>query len=125
MSSIERELYLRLIINDNGNCAGYYKLNLCHLASDMGKTEEEVIALLNQTNKFWAFDEETEQVLLPKYTKYNIVRGNPQITKLNAELSQLSPCKLHKVFLKAWEDCNGLGAERLIDPKFRMIAEDY
>lgn len=122
LSSEELDLYLHLLINEGGNIAGYYKLNLRHLAADMRSTEEHVAELLKSDNKYWKYDEETEQVLLPKYTKYNVVRGAPQIKKLNAELATLSPCKLHKEFVKAWADCNGLGAEELLQEQFKRWA---
>lgn len=125
LTTKERELYLRLMINDNNNSAGYYKLNVFHLASDMGLPEDELTDLLNHKNKFWKYDQETEQVLLPKYTKYNVVRGRPQETRLKTDLAQLTPCRLHKDFIEAWKECNGLGAEELLDPKFRSIAEGY
>ena len=120
LSDKELKLYLCLLANDSGNIAGYYKVNIQHLASDARLDEEEVERLLKKDNKFWIFDEDTEQVLLPKYTKYNIVKGAPQIKKLNAELSKLTPCKLHKVFMDNWTEINGAGSEELIDYKFRI-----
>ena len=121
LSPVERELYLRLIINENGNLAGYYKLNTVHLAADMGISYEDLLELLNKPNKYWLFDEETDQVLIPRYTKYNVVRGRPQETRLNAELSRLTPCRLHKEFVKAWIECNGIGAEQVLDDKFMRL----
>lgn len=121
LNALERDLYLHLLINEGGNSAGYYKLNTVHLAADMGISVEQAIELLKRPTKYWMYDEETEQVLLPKYTKYNTVKGNPQLKRLNADLSQLSPCRLHKEFMKAWRDCNGIGAEELIDDKFKSI----
>lgn len=121
LAPVERELYLRLIINENGNLAGYYKLNTVHLAADMGMPYEDLLELLNKPNKYWLFDEETDQVLIPRYTKYNVVRGRPQETRLNAELARLTPCRLHKEFVKAWVECNGIGAEQVLDEKFRRL----
>ena len=37
----ELDLYLRLLVNEGGNIAGYYRLNIQHLASDMKLTEDE------------------------------------------------------------------------------------
>ena len=85
----------------------------------MGLEEDKLLDLLTKPNKYWMYDPDTEQVLIPKYTKYNKVKGRPQETKLNADLSALTPCRLHKEFLKAWVECNGIGSETLIDPKFR------
>lgn len=119
----ERELYLRLIINDNGNSAGYYKLNTVHLAADMGISLQDLILLLKKPNKFWRFDEDTDQVLLPRYTKYNVVRGRNQEVRLNADLARLTPCRLHREFVKAWVECNGVGAESVLDEKFRSLID--
>lgn len=119
LSPLMRDLYLHLLVNENGNCAGYYKLNLMHLAVDIGTDEDTLLEMLNSEHKYWKFDQDTEQVLIPKFTKYNIVRGKPQITRLNAELTALTPCQLDKEFIKAWVDCNGIGSEELLDEKFR------
>ena len=120
LSTLERELYFRLLVNENGNITGYYRLNIPHLANDMKLSEEELIVMLKKEKKFWKYDEETEQVLIPRYTKYNVVRGASQIKKLNAELAALTPCKLHKEFVKAWCENEGIGAEKLIDAKIKM-----
>jgi len=117
---MERDLYLHLLINGDGNSAGYYKLNTDHLAADMKVSPEAAIELLKKPTKFWMYDEETEQVLLPKWTKYNSVKGPTQQKRLNADLAQLTPCRLHKEFVKAWVACNGIGAEELLDHKFRQ-----
>jgi len=122
LNPTEQSLYLHLLINECGNIAGYYKLNIRHLAVDMQMFEDEVLEILKRDNKYWRFDEETEQVLLPKYTKYNMVKGAPQIKKLNAELSSLTPCKLHGEFMKAWEECNGIGSAELIQDHFKRWA---
>ena len=119
----EVKLYLHLLVNENGNIAGYYKLNLRYLCVDMNMDEEEVLRLLKKRNKYWLYDESTEQVLLPKYTKYNTVKGTPQIKKLNAELFKLTPCKLHKAFLENWTAINGIGSEELLDNKFINYCE--
>ena len=119
----ELKLYLHLLVNENGNIAGYYKLNLRYLCVDMGMDEDAVLRLLKKPNKYWVYDEETEQVLLPKYTKYNTVKGTPQIKKLNAELSKLTPCKLHKAFLENWKAINGIGSEVLLNNWFITLCE--
>ena len=122
LTTKQRELYLRLLANENGNSAGYYKLNTKHLAVDMGVSMNKLISMLTVKNKYWSYDIETEQVLIPKYTKYNIVRGRPQEVRLNSDLAKLSPCKLHNEFLIAFEECNGIGAADVIDEKFKAKA---
>lgn len=120
-----QNLYLRLLINDDGNIAGYYHLKTEYLAFSMDVEEEQLLEMLDRPTKYWKFDAGTEQVLIPKYTKYNTVNGAKQIAKLNAELKKLTPCWLHAEFLKAWEECNGIGATELIDPKFINVAREY
>lgn len=123
LTKSELDLYLHLLVNEGGNIAGYYKLNLRYLSADMQIGIDEILTLLKKPNKYWVYDEATEQVLIPKYTKYNIVKGAPQEKKLNTEIAKLTPCRLDKLFIKAWTDCNGLGAESLIDPKFKARCE--
>ena len=117
-------LYLRLLTNDQRNIAGYYRLNLKHLALDMGITEAKLEKMLQKPQKYWAYDPNTKQVLIPKFTRYNIVRSGQQIKALNAELAKLKPSPLHKIFLAAFEEINGVGSLELIDAKFKREAED-
>lgn len=122
LDNSEKIFYLYLLTNEQRNIAGYYKVNLRYMSIDLGMSREEAEAMLSKDQKYWKYDKETQQVLIPKFTRYNIVRSKPQFVKLNADLNQLKPCKLHKVFLKAFEEVNGIGAVELIDEKFRRIA---
>lgn len=115
----EKMFYLYLLTNGQRNIAGYYKVNLNYMALDIGMGKADIEALLLKDTKYWKYDKDTHQVLIPKFTRYNVVKSKQQITKMNAELSMLKPCPLHKLFLKAFEEVNGLGATELIDPKFK------
>ena len=115
----EKMFYLYLLTNGQRNIAGYYKVNLNYMALDIGMGKADIEALLLKDTKYWKYDKDTHQVLIPKFTRYNVVKSKQQITKMNAELSMLKPCRLHKLFLKAFEEVNGLGACELIDPKFK------
>lgn len=110
--------YLYLLTNGQRNIAGYYRINLRYAALDLGKTEREVEELLESDQKYWKYDKDTRQVLIPKFTRYNIVKSKQQIAKLNAELAMLKPSRLHKEFVKAFAEVNGIGAEGLLDNKF-------
>lgn len=110
--------YLYLLTNSQRNIAGYYKINLRYAAFELGKTEKEVEELLKSDHKYWRYDKQTQQVLIPKFTKYNIVKSKQQIAKLNTELAMLKPGRLHKEFVKAFTEVNGIGAEQLLDNKF-------
>ena len=116
--------YLYLLTNSQRNIAGYYKVNLAYMALDFQTSREAVERMLMTKTKYWVYDKETRQVLIPRFTRFNVVKSKQQITKMNAELSALKPCRLHALFIKAFAEVNGIGAEELIDPKFRMSASN-
>lgn len=125
LTNEERTLYLYLLTCDHRNIAGYYEVNFRHMAFDLGVSRQKLEKMLSKEQKYWIFDKETKQVLLPKFTKYNIVKSPPQIARLNADLNNLKPCVLHKRFLEAFTEVNGIGAEDLIDEKFKRAAGVY
>lgn len=125
LNNQEQVVYLWLLTNSQRNIAGYYKINLRYMALDLHASEARLEKVLAKEQKYWMFDSETHQVLIPKFTRYNIVKSKQQITALNAELNKLKPCPLHKAFLKAFEDVNGIGATELIDAKFKDKAKPY
>ena len=118
----EKVFYIYLLTNSQRNIAGYYHFNIKYAVLDLGMADDHIEVLLTRNQKYWAYDKDTHQVLIPKFTRYNVVKSRQQITKMNAELSMLKPCRLHELFLKAFEEVNGLGAGELIDPKFRAGA---
>lgn len=122
LSDADRLLYLRLLTQEQRNKAGYYKLNVRYMAFDMGITEKELEERLSKEQKYWMYDKDTKQVLIPRFTRYNLVRSDKQIKSMCAELSKLKPCSLDGLFLKAFEECNGIGALALIDEKFKERA---
>lgn len=125
LNNQEQVVYLWLLTNGQRNIAGYYKINLRYMALDLHATEARLEKILAKEQKYWKFDRETHQVLIPKFTRYNIVKSRQQITALNAELNKLKPCPLHKDFLKAFEEVNGTGATELIDERFKDKAKPY
>ncbi len=122
LNNAEQVLYFWLLTNNQRNIAGYYKINLAYAKLDLHTSENRIEKMLLKPQKYWLYDQDTKQVLIPKFTRYNIVKSNQQITALNAELRKLKPCPLHKVFLEAFEEVNGVGSLRLIDAKFREFA---
>ena len=122
LSNTELAFFIYLMTNDQRNIAGYYKVNLKHMAVDLKMSQSRIEKLLNKEQKYWAYDSETQQVLIPKFTRYNIVKSRPQIAALNAELTKLKPCPLHKQFLEAFTEVNGIGADELIDARFKEKA---
>ena len=124
LDSTEKLFYIYLLTNEQRNIAGYYKINEKHVAMDLGLSVGEVHQLLCKTTKYWQYAPIEKQVLIPKFTKYNLVRSRQQYVKMNAELSLLKPCRLHKKFLKAFIEVNGIGADELIDEKFKRVCED-
>lgn len=121
----EKMFFIYLMTNEQRNIAGYYKINLKYAASDLDMSVEEVKALMGKESKYWDYDPDTKQVLIPKFTKYNLVKSRQQCSALNAELEKLKPCRLHKKFLDTFLEVNGIGAEAMLDDKFRSQCEAY
>ena len=115
--------YLYLLTNSQRNIAGYYRVNLNYMALDLSISKDKVEKWLCKETKYWVYDKGTRQVLIPKFTRFNVVKSKQQITKMNAELSMLKPCRLHRLFIQAFEEVTGLGAADLIDPKFKVASE--
>ena len=125
LSNTELMFYVYLLTNSQRNIAGYYTVNLKHMAVDLNMSQSRIEKLLNKEQKYWKYDSETKQVLIPKFTRYNTVKSKSQITAMNSELNRLHQCPLHKEFIKAFEDCNGIGATELIDARFMDKAFSY
>ena len=119
LSNTELTVYIWLLTNSQRNIAGYYKINLRYMALDLHSSEAKLEKVLAKEQKYWVYDKPTKQVLIPKFTKYNIVRSKQQFVRLNAELEQLKPCALHEAFLKAFEEVNGVGSLDMIDDRFK------
>ena len=122
LNNAEQVLYFWLLTNSQRNIAGYYKINLAYASLDLHISESRLEKMLCKEQKYWIYDRETKQVLIPKFTRYNIVKSKQQLVKLNAELNQLKPCRLHGLFLEAFENVNGVGATQMIDRKFKSRA---
>lgn len=125
MNINEKLFYLYLLTNEQRNIAGYYKLYIPYIVVDTGWSQSQIERLLNKKQKYWKYDKETQQVLIPKFTRFNVVKSAQQIKALNAELSKLKPCPLHSEFIKSFEEVNGIGAAELIDEKFKGVANIY
>lgn len=125
LNNQEQVIYLWLLTNNQRNIAGYYKINLRYMALDLHASEARLEKMLCREQKYWVYDKATKQVLIPKFTRYNIVKSKQQFVKLNADINQLHPCPLHGLFLKAFEEVNGAGSLTLIDPRFKAISKPY
>ena len=123
LNNAEQVLYFWLLTNNQRNIAGYYKINLAYAKLDLHVSENRIEKMLLKPQKYWLYDHDTRQVLIPKFTRYNIVRSKQQFSALNAELNKLKPCYLHREFLKAFEEVNGVGSLEMIDPRFKQKAE--
>lgn len=124
LNSEEKLFYLYLLTNDQRNIAGYYRINLKYICVDIGWSKNQIERMLSKKQKYWIYDKETSQVVIPKFTRYNIVKSKQQFSALNAELNKLKPCALHGVFLEGFADVNGLGSLDMIDEKFKDKAKD-
>ena len=125
LNNAEQVLYFWLLTNSQRNIAGYYKINLAYMSIDLHASESRLEKMLCKEQKYWVYDRETKQVLIPKFTRYNIVKSRQQYASLNAELNKLKPCRLHPLFLEGFEEVNGLGSSNMIDPKFKRICDYY
>lgn len=125
LTNTELAFFIYLMTNSQRNIAGYYKVNLAHMAVDLRMSKARIEKLLCKEQKYWYYDPDTKQVLIPRFTRYNTVRSRSQVTAMNSEINRLHPCFLHRMFLKAFEECNGIGATELIDSKFRDKALSY
>ena len=77
----EKMFYLYLLTNGQRNIAGYYKVNLNYMALDIGMGKADIEALLLKDTKYWKYDKDTHQVLIPKFTRYNVVKSKQQISR--------------------------------------------
>ena len=118
----EKVFYLYLLTNSQRNIAGYYRFNIRYAVLDLGMADDHIEALLERKQKYWVYDRATGQVLIPKFTKYNIVKSKQQYAKLNAELNDLKPSPLHQLFIRSWEEVNGIGSVEMLDEKFKSKA---
>lgn len=124
LNSEEKLFYLYLLTNDQRNIAGYYRINPKYICVDMGWSKGQIERMLTKKQKYWMYDKATGQVLIPKFTRYNIVRSKQQFSALNAELNKLKPCPLHSAFLDGFAEVNGIGSLEMIDSRFREKADD-
>lgn len=115
LDPVDERIYTRLLCNPNGNIAGYFLLDTMWLAGSVGITEDELIARLKSQTKYWMFDENTSQVLIPTYTKYNTISGSKQFAALNKAIKPLSICKLHLYLVCCLEKYSGIGTSKAID----------
>lgn len=125
LNNQEQVVYLWLLTNSQRNIAGYYKVNLRYMALDLHASESRLEKMLLREQKYWVYDRATGQVLIPKFTRYNIVRSKQQYSALNAELNKLKPCPLHRKFLESFEEVNGVGSLEMIDPRFKERAKTH
>ena len=110
---IGKALWAYLIGGPQSNVAGFYKLPIKTLRTDLcgshkdgtmldGEDEQfnkVILPLLYGQDKLWKYDRKTSQVLIPKYLKHNKVGGPKQLTALNSQIEPLTKCGLHVCFL--------------------------
>lgn len=110
---IGKALWAYLIGGPQSNAAGFYKLPIKTLKTDLCGSDAEgnllegeeeqfsnvILPLLYSQDKLWKYDRQTSQVLIPKYLKHNKAGGPKQITGLNAQIETLTKCQLHVCFL--------------------------
>lgn len=125
-----KALYNYILTSPVSNLAGYYtlqiiqiKANLCRYNKELGefnaKDEElfkkEVLPELKSQKCLWKYDPVNEQILIPKYLKYNKVGGSSQLTAVARAVKTLKVCELHIDFLYALHKYVGTAACDYID----------
>lgn len=108
-------MYLYLLTCPVGNISGFFKLPPKQIASDLGKPKEKILPQLKAQKKLWKYDEETRQVLIPNYLKYNKASNERQVKAINAAINKLTLCELHVDFLKAFLTYSGMDAWKYLD----------
>lgn len=135
--------YTYAISSPLSNIAGYYKLPLMQIKTDLCRIDRttlrfvsededffdnEVFPMIMKEKHLWEYDFDTEQILLPKYLKYNPVCGIKQILAVSGVLKTLTLCPLHIDFLAAFHRCNGDEAvdklDRAIVDQIKEMAKD-
>lgn len=94
-----RYLYLYLLTCPYSNIAGFYRLPPRQIVSDTGLEETKILPLLLGQKKLWKYDEESRQILIPNYLKYNTLKNDNQRKAINTQLMTLELCDLHKYFM--------------------------
>ncbi len=123
-----KALYNYILTSPVSNLAGYYalgimqiKTNLCRYeegrfnAEDEQVFEEKVLPELYSQKCLWKYDNETKQVLIPKYLKYNKIGGSSQLIAVGKAIRTLEVCELHIDFLYALHKYVGTAACDYID----------
>lgn len=109
-------LYCYLLTSTVSNAAGYYRLtkaqlrvDLCaeddesisgFLEEDNARITEKILPMLYGENKLWEYDQQTKQVLVPNYLKYNKIAGPKQLPTLISAVNSLSLSPLHVLFFR-------------------------
>lgn len=118
LSPAEKLLYNYLLNSPVNNAAGYYRLTKAQMrvdfcreaetatgfdASDEKLFNEEILPALVRHTKLWRYDEDTKQVFVPNYLKYNKMAGEKQI--LGPLLSALLPLEKSPLHIFFFREC--------------------
>ena len=131
-------LYHYLLSSPLSNLAGFYRLpkmqiktDLCRLdencdfaSSDTKLFKDEILPTLKDEKKLWKYDDETQQVFIPTYLKYNKVGGDKQLKAINTAISTLTICPLHIDFMYCLLTYVGTDVDMYIDRKIRVKVFD-
>ena len=114
-------LYRTLLSCTTGNMAGYFRINLRTLASELLTTPDQLEEWLETDTPLWSYDRSTRQVYIPTYLKYNKYspKSDQQTKRLNMDLLSLSPSRLDEDFVYSLIKYSG--PEALIAVPERML----
>lgn len=82
MTPEDRYFYLYLLTNPNTNMLGIYQITKKQMAFELGYSPESINSLLDRFenhHKLVRYNQETRELLVKKYAKYNLNKGGKPI----------------------------------------------
>ena len=117
-------LYMYLLTCPIGSSAGYFRLPVKQVAIDLDMTKAKALELLTSNKGLWEYDEDTNQVFIRNYLKYNKLGGAKQMSNLNLQVKGLANSPLHIGFLKAARQYVGEEVIEYLDQAFLAYAKE-
>lgn len=124
LSSEGKLLYLYLLTCPIGSSAGYFRLPVKQVAIDLDMTKARALELLTEEKRLWEYDENTNQVFIRNYLKYNKLGGAKQMSNLNLQVKGLADSPLHLGFVKAARQYVGEDVIEYLDQTFLACAKE-
>ena len=124
LSTEGKLLYVYLLTCPIGSAAGYFRLPVKQVAIDLDLTKATALELLTNEQSLWQYDQETNQVFIRNYLKYNKLGGEKQMSNLNLQVKGLADSPLHLSFIKAAREYVGEEVIEYLDHSFLAYAKE-